>query len=232
MRMDTDKAGRLRLGEQLGVLSMSRKERTAIALEIGAQIRKLSKQNIASRRTVDGKTMEQRKQSRREGKNNRLMLRGLRRLMGLKKGRDGQADVTWKNPITAEIAYRHQHGGVEQSGSIKARREESYVKRKAPCPRWLAKELKRLGWQQEIVIRNKQGQAVKTIRKRRPLKWITSNMTRGEASVALYLLENRSPKEKWEIRTPARPFLGPKPGTENKFLNNLAREAVAKIKNR
>ncbi|MFW5487367.1 MAG: phage virion morphogenesis protein [Desulfovibrio sp.] len=231
LEFSEDKKAGLRLREQLRVFSFTSKEKKIFINKMGTSVRKDSRRRIKDQRTLDGQSMEPRKQrknlwkkTKKKGRN-RKMLRGLARLMSIDASTNGTGRVGWKNSVTGKIARLHQDGGVEQSGRIKASREEDYVSRSDWCPRSLAKELIALGYRH-----GEQDRRTKKIKYRRvSVKWICANMKRRKASAALYMLQNREPHMRWDINVPARPFLGTSKANTEELTTEIARQMLHEL---
>lgn len=223
-----DRRQMLRLKEQLLTLTFSSNEKKIFANKVGTSVRNDSRKRVREQRTLEGKSMAPRKERKSYGgtkRNRRKMLRGLSRLMSLKASTDGTGRVGWKNPITAKIAMRHHKGIPEPTGRIKASRQDDYVRRKAMCPRQLAKDLKAAGYKHEY--RKANG---KLGYKRVSVKWIMENVRRGAASKALRYLQRRDAKQKWRIELPARAVLGTSKKNANELKTEIIREMLKEMK--
>jgi hypothetical protein len=223
LRLDTDRAGRLHLDEQLHLLSLPRRTRRNITMRMGRSVIKDAKANIRQQRSIHGGSMEPRKDTRKK----RKMLRGFGR--GLKpymRGSD-RVDVTWGNPLTAKLADRHQNGIAEPWTADKARKIYGIPDYSKPATRAQAKSLLAEGYR----LRVRRGSGKGCTLRRVSVKWITENLSRGQAGLILRAMrdESKHGKQRWSVEPAARPFLGPKPGAENEFLNDIAREALAAI---
>jgi hypothetical protein len=226
LRMDTDYAGRMRLFEQMEVLSMPGRTRRNVVKRMVRQVQKDARANIRSQKTTRGLPMEARKDSRVR----RKMLRGLSREMTVFMRGNSAADVTWRNGLTAKIADRHQRGVPEPWNRGKARKVYGVPDYKANATRAQAKSLKAEGYR--LRVKKKRGKGCRLVRV--SLRWITENLSRGQAGLILRLMRTNRKRgaRSWEIRTPARPFLGPRLGDEDTFLTGLARQAISEIRNR
>lgn len=226
MRLDTDPRGRLRLREQLYLVSMSRRTRRNITRRMGRSVIKDARTNLRQQRTVYGRSMEERKDTRKRHKILRRMGKGLK---PFSRGAD-RVDVTWSNGQTAKIADRHQRGVAEPWNPAKARKVYGVPDYQKPATRAQAKALKAAGY--KLRVQKKKGKGC--LLRRVPIKWIMENLSRGQAGLILRILRDNTTRGKqgWEVKPAARPFLGPKPGTEGKFLDDIASTAVSAIRNR
>lgn len=216
----------MRLREQLDILSLPRRTRRNITMRIGRAVIKDTKANIRKQRTVYGRSMEERRDTRTKRKMLRRMGKGLKPYM---RGAN-RVDVTWSNGLTAKIADRHQRGVPEPWTPTKALKVYGVPDFKKPATRAQAKALKAEGYR--LRVKKKRGKGC-TLR-RVSIKWIMENLSRGQAGTILRQMRDKTKRgsQRWEVKPAARPFLGPKPGTENMFLDDLARTALSEIRNR
>jgi len=225
LRLDTDQSARLRLHEQLDLLSLPRRTRRNITMRMARAVIKDAKGNLRAQRTVYGRSMEARKGTRVRRKMLRRMGKGLKPFMRSPE----RVDVTWGNGLTAEIADRHQRGMAESWTSAKARKVYGVPDYSKPATREQAKALLAEGYR--LRVQNPSGKGC-TLR-RVSAKWIMEHLSRGQAGLILRVLRDASwAKHSWEVKPAARPFLGPAPGSENKFLDDLAGTALSEIRNR
>ncbi|MBC17038.1 MAG: virion morphogenesis protein [Desulfovibrio sp.] len=225
-QLDTDPRGRMRLYEQLDIVSLPHRTRRNITMRMGRSIIKDAKQNIRRQRTIHGRSMAERKGTRTKRKLLRKMGKGLKPFM---RG-PNRVDLTWANGMTAKIADRHQRGIPEQWTAPKAEKVYGKPDYDNPATRGQARALKAEGYR--LRVKKKRGKGC-TLR-RVSMKWIMQNLTVGQAGIILRQMRDktRRGKQRWEVKPTARPFLGPKPGTEYKFLDDLARAALSQIRNR
>ena len=225
MNLTTDPQGRLRLSEQLALVALPRRTRRNITMRMGREIVKEAKANIRQQRTTSGRSMEGRKDTRKRRKLLRGFGRGLKPFM---RGSD-RVDVTWGSSVTAQLADRHQNGIAEQWTPAKARKVYGVPDYSKPATRAQAKALKAEGYRLRVKKPRGKGHTLRRVQ----IKWITDNLSRGQAGAILREMRGKQHgKQRWEVKPAARPFLGPKPGTEDKFLNDLARQTMAEIGNR
>ncbi|WP_419787320.1 virion morphogenesis protein [Pseudodesulfovibrio sp.] len=226
LRLDTDPRGRLRLREQLDLLSLSPRTRRNVTKRMGRAVIKEARTNLRQQRTVYGRSMEERQGVRKRRKMLRRLGKGLKPFM---RGTD-RVDLTWANGMTAKIADRHQYGIPEVWTASKARKVYGVPDYKKPATRTQAKALIAEGYR--LRVRKPKGKGC-TLR-RVPLRWIMENLSRGQAGTILRQMRDNTThgKQRWEVKPAARPFLGPRPGTEKQFLNDLARTALSEIRNR
>lgn len=218
-----------RLQNQLAVLALPPKERAKMLRKMGQKVISETRQNIRKQRTVSGSSMAKRK----HGKKKLLRKMG----QGLVSKRDGKFSivVTWKNGRTAKIAYKHQNG-ITEIGTLRGLKEikqrgDTWFDADAPATKPQAKRLKELGYKIPV-SKFKNGRW----KFRKPsIKWIVDNMTFGQAGLMMLILRDETPKPKphrWEIETPARPFMGVTPENVDEYLIEITQQIINEIKAR
>lgn len=229
LEFNVSRKSQLRLHEQLDVLTLPPESRRKVARAVVMQVRKESRKNVRQQRCVDGAPFAPRKKGK-SGKprpeQNKRMLMGLARLMSIDAERVGAGRVSWRNSYTAKIADKHQHGKEERySGRGGKAHDKDFYTAKAKCERWLAREIIRLGYRRE-----KRLPSGKVRRVRVPQKWIMEHMRQDEAVKVWLSLSGYNPKDDWTIGTPARPFLGVNPDQAHDILDEMARQALSKLR--
>jgi phage gpG-like protein len=226
MRMDTDKAGRLRLAEQMELLSLPPRQRAKALRKMGAELIKLARRNVKQQQTTSGRPMSPRKNKRVR----RRMLSKLPGFLGVYRLDPYSMAVTYRNEIGL-VAHKHQYGSEDVfTAQQKEKQTAKKDKNDQPATRAIAKSLRDAGYRRPVKRERGKGRRFK----RASLKWIQENMTVGQAGLIYHILQgNPSTRpQRWTVKTPARPFLGPKPGDESRLLNDLARQALSDIRNR
>jgi hypothetical protein len=224
IRIDTDRLSRLKLAEQIDVLTMSPGNRRRLLKKIGTGVRKETRGNIQKQNTVSGQPMEPR-----ASKKKRRMMSKMSKGMITRIEDDHSAVVTWKNPGQAMVADRHHRGIPEEFTAKKAARiygRPNYGKPATPAQ---AKSLNKEGYRRLTARKRGKGKAVL---KRVSQKWIRENMTQGQAGLILRLMRTDSTKgvQSWSIKVPPRPILGATPENAQIYLTAMAREALQQIK--
>lgn len=223
-----DKRAMKRLKKQLEVLALPPRERAKMLRKMGQKVISDTRQNIRQQRTVSGSSMAKRKSG---GKKKLLRKMG----KGLVSKRDGKFSivVTWKNGRTAKIAYKHQNG-ITEIGTLRGlqkqkQRGDTWFGPDDPATKQQAKRLKQLGY--KIPVRKFKNGRWKY---RKPsIKWIVENMTFGQAGLMMLILRDETPKAKphrWEIETPARPFMGVALEDVDKYLIEISQHVINEIK--
>lgn len=215
---------RLRLMEQLDMLTLPPKERRKFLRKVIGDIRRQSKENVRAQRTVDGAPMPPRKHGRRK----RKMMKGLGRTVEEKVTGDYSAEVGWRKSGPARTAYRHHHGVPEDWSRGRARKAYGTPDYKKAATKRQARSLIREGYR--APRRKKRGKGITL--KRVSKKWIEENMSLGQAGVILRLMRTgtRRGKTRWTVDVPARPFLGVPAAEADRYVTDLARQALAGLR--
>lgn len=218
-----DHAGAARLGKQLDALGGEIKDRMKQARKLAGYVRTQDRRNIRRQETVDGAPFAPRKRPRAD----RAMLAGLAKAMDVvSQPRLGGVAVTWKNALTAKIAYRHQHGVGEDWTPEKAAKVYGRPDYKAACTRTQAKALLREGYRLMVPMRGGG---------RRPMRvtvgWLESRLSLGQAGIILRLMRTKKAQgaQSWRDTVPERPFLGVTPGEADKMCEKLAKTVLGKV---
>lgn len=224
LKVQEDRRARLRLHEQLDLLSLPTPMRRRVVRKMALEVRKGTRANIRAQKTVSGAAMEPRK----AGRARRKMLRGLGRGMRVRVTSPESAEVGWPNRLTSHIAYRHQTGQPETWTAGKARKVYGVPDYKSPATRAQAKSLIAEGYRLRVRKQRGKGCALRRVSQR----WIRENLSLGQAGVILRMMRDgkRKGKQRWEMRTPARPFLGVDPAKYDEALNDIARQALAAVR--
>jgi hypothetical protein len=164
--------------------------RRRIFMQAARQLIKSSKARVSSQTDLDGKPFAPRVRVRK-----RKMLAKLMRYISQTITESG-GEVGWKRKESGEIAYKQQYGFVEKFNKSQFKNRKP-LNRTEPATRQQAKALLEAGYK----VRSK-GKALKTP----TLKWITQNLSMGQAGLVLRLL--RGAKTEWTTTLPPRSFLG------------------------
>lgn len=224
LTVNLDARSQLRLNEQLQLLALTPQEKRRLVGGIGKDVRRESKKNITAQRTIPGRKFEPRKDKR----NRRKMLMGLRKPMKVEHRNELHVDVTWNRQVTAQIAYQHQHGVDDQWSATKAKKMYGKPRYSAPATRAQAQALIDEGYKRPSAKKRGRGVALKRVSQ----KWIRENMHQGQAGFILKLLRTRKAtgKKSWTIHMPARPFLGVPLKKADEYMTQMARQGLRKIR--
>lgn len=212
-----------RLDKQLDALGGEIKDRMKQARKLGGYVRTQNRRNIRRQETVDGEPFAPRKRQRAD----RAMLSGLAKTMAVvSKPELGGVAVTWKNALTAKIAYRHQHGVGEDWTPEKAAKIYGRPDYKAACTRRQAKALLREGYRLMVPMKGG-GRRPKRV----TVGWIESRLSLGQAGIILRYMRTKQAQgaQSWRDTVPERPFLGVTPGEAEKMCEKLAKTVLGKV---
>ncbi|WP_176013063.1 hypothetical protein [Victivallis sp. Marseille-Q1083] len=205
--------------EAVKLLQLSPAEKRRYLKRVGYLAKMQARKNTERQKTVDGAPFAPR--SPRSGKTGPMLKKIAKgRWMGVRMVGDNAAEVYFPYKPTkmkdggrrkisvGEVAYRQQYGGIEEYQRAKlenlvADPGKQWLEK---CDRKLAAELIRCGF-------------------RRPLKWIMENVPVSLA--AGYL---KKVKASWNIKTPARPFLGANPKQRKLWGDAMLRDLEVKFK--
>ncbi|WP_299940128.1 hypothetical protein [uncultured Microbulbifer sp.] len=194
--MKIDLTGHLKLRQQLQLLKLPPAKQRRIGGLLARKVRTYSRKRLREEKGLDGKAWKERKHGHKGGR--KKMLRGLsKRTRAKSTGLGGL--VFFANSKTAQIAYQHQHGEPEEWTGQKAEKVYGQPDYEAPATRYQARALKKEGYK----VRLPGG------RKKKPtLRWITENLTLGQAGLILRKMRDDPGKSRWVIELPQRSFLG------------------------
>lgn len=202
-----------RVARQLDLLRLTPNKRRTVLRTLGRMVRANSRDRVKSQTTLSGGGMQRRSE---KSKAKGAMLKGLGKRMLVITDSADTARVTWRG---GRVAAMHQHGSREKltADDMRKREGEGKLSRSDPATRRQGKRLLELGYK----VRKGKGW------KRPTLRWITSNMTMGQAGSIVRILSNETPKESWDVALPSRPFLGVT-AAENRELQNTIADAILK----
>ena len=202
--------GDLKLKQQLNALKLDKKKRRWINRTLGRKVVSWSKKRIRDQKDVDGRSFAKRRDGSR-----RKMERGLARKMALIASSD-KATVTWRNNLTAKIAFAQQHG-IDQVVTASQMKKWHGDGDQKPASRRQAKKLLRAGYK----IRRGKGW------KRPTIKYITDNLSRKQAGVILRSMGYESTsKKRWKLKGTERAFLGVNKNEVQELLNITAQQII------
>lgn len=219
----------------LQLLQLSPEDLKRLHYSLGNAVLSATRKRLKSQTTVDGAAMEKRKRfaanpKRLTGQAALKNARMLRRMAASSSPFGNHIKVlpsieggliTWPNDMTAQIAYRHQHGiagrwdnrspegqrelkrWIELQAKQEKRQAHSSGRVRAPATHEQATELVRRGFLQKV---GSGGQI------RRDYTWIRARMSSSQAALILRKMgaatATADKPQAWDIPIPARPFLG------------------------
>ena len=209
-----------RARRQLQALSMPPAQRRKLFLNAAKAVKKDSKKRIQNESDLKGRKWAPRKDKRRK-----KMLRGIKRLM-VHKATNKEGQVTFNNLLVGSIAKAHQEGIAQVVSASTLRGSKASANKGKPATRKQARALREAGYK---APRSAQGGQRKGYKKP-TVKWITENLTLGQAGSVLKILKNEGDKSSWEIKRPKRPFLGATPAEVADLLDDITEQMLGNIK--
>lgn len=213
-----------RLDAQLEALGGEIKDRQKNARRLGGYVRTQARRNIRRQETVEGAPFAPRKRQRAE----RAMLKGLAKTLAvISRSKDGGGvAVSWKNSLTARIAYRHQHGVGEEWTPERAAKVYGRPDYNAPCTRRQAKALIREGYRLMVPMKGG-GRRPKRV----SVLWLEKHFALGHAGLVLRLMRTKQArgKQAWLDTVPERTHLGVTSGEADKMCERLAKTVLGSL---
>lgn len=213
------------------------------ARKFGGYVRSAALANLRKQRTVDGGPFASRAVERSRHRAKRRLLQGLadpvtkgRELAVVSNaGQGGGVAVTWKNGMTAQIAYQQQHGTAGKRmdpEAVKRERGNKSPSFDSPCTRDQAKALIREGFRLMVPAPGGgRGPGRNKFPKRVSVRWLEDHFSIGQAGLILRLLqtEKLTGKKSWETGIPARPFLGVTDAQAEQYSERFARSLAKAV---
>jgi hypothetical protein len=197
---ELDARGYLGIREQLALLSLPPQLRRRLLNNVMKRVRTMGRKRVRDQQNLDGTPFEERKGT---GKGKKKMEAGLAKLMQVTRVSADEAELGWKNALTAWVAAQ-QHNGVSE------RRTAAQMKRWNNVPAGLAatekqaKRLRRLGF--------KVRQEGKKTLTRPSVAWIQEHVNYAKAGLLIRILDDEktesSGAQSWDITLPKRQFIG------------------------
>jgi phage virion morphogenesis protein len=208
MEVKVEQSSAKKLMKALDLLALPRQKRKRLLYRVAASIRQDSKRNITQQKTPEGRPWAPRKRGK--GK----MLRGLKHLVVVSNESDENRAIV----AFARGNYHRSHGGVvarvHNDGHKRKvdKRSRLHIRRSksAGCSRKEAKMLKAFGFKVHASRMN--SKAAKGKMRVPTVKWMMQNLSAKEVQYAFHALRKSgqlgTSKNSWEIKLPAREFLG------------------------
>ena len=174
---ELDARGYLGVREQLALLSLPPQLRRRLLNNVMKRVRTMGRKRVRDQQNLDGTPFEERKGT---GKGKKKMEAGLAKLMQVTRVSADEAELGWKNALTAWVAAQ-QHNGVSE------RRTAAQMKRWNNVPAGLAatekqaKRLRRLGF--------KVRQEGKKSLTRPSVAWIQEHVNYAKAGLLIRILD-------------------------------------------
>lgn len=171
-----------------------------------------AKRNVKAQKTPDGAPWAPRKRpDKATGKYKKKLLLGLPKLLAIKADSDGKSVRLYfrkgdynTGSHAGAVAWVQQHGAtIKGRASLRRNREAMRTK---PATRRQAERLISLGFRAPTgAVSKKTGRRG---RRKPSVKWVMENMNMAQAGLVISILKGEQKKTTWEIRIPARAFLG------------------------
>lgn len=218
-------AGVENLLRQTKALNLPPNVKKAFLRRLAQDFVKDSRERVKMQRTISGAPFA-------PGKRKKKMLTRLGRTMKFWAGPE-QVKIGWQKDFTGKIARGQQEGFTEHYTAHKAGRaakrwgEPDYG---ADATTAQAKALIKAGYKRPSGVYKGGKKAGSRRLQRVSAKWISENMTVGQAGFILRLLREKDPKKAWEIKVPARPAFGPNYEKAMELTRRLAAESAIRMK--
>ena len=184
--------------------------RKRILRKAGRNAVKASKKHITDQTDLDGNAFK----ARADGRKRKMLTRKVRKLIKELETTNLDTTVGYKNPVIGRIAFKQQHG-FSETVNKRTVKDRKRVKSTDPATRKQAIELRNAGYKKK---------RARGPGKHRPtIKWVTENLTVGQASAILHTL--RVVKESWKTTIPGRSFLGVT-NSEIKLISELIQTEI------
>lgn len=193
------------LRQQLRALTLAPGHKKQLYFRLARDVIRESRQRTRAQKEIDGSQFAPRKNG------NKKVLRKILRTARVVKSTPRGATAGWPNSLTGRIASAQQHGITERhtaASAARAARKRGEPDYSAPATTLQARALIAEGYKRYSGKFKSGKKAGQSKGKRVSARWITENLTVGQAGLILRLLRDKQPKQSWQTVTPARPFLG------------------------
>ena len=215
--LSVNEQSRLSLLQSLELLALSSGKKRKLFRMVGQAVRREARLNLRQQKTVTGQKMAPRKKGRKK------VLRKLGKRLTTRTTLQN-VTVTYKSPVEGRIAYRHQHGLPETFTAARMRKIYGRADYKGPATRKQAKALIRAGFR----VYTGKGKSGRTQTKKPAVTWIIRHLTKGYAGYMTKVLQREQRKTSWQIKTPARAFLGMDEADVTRLITRFLREETIK----
>lgn len=191
--------GLMTLKQQIEILGLPTKLRRRLMARVGKKVISDSKRRVRTQTDLSGQSYPARAKKKRGG--SKMLLKLARQLKVIRA--DGiEAVVGFYKRSSARIAAKQQHG-YTQRVTARSLKRNGTKNQDSPATRDQARALREAGF---TINKRKSKNG-----KKPSLKWVTQNLTIGQAGSLLRQLREQageSPKTSWKTTLPARSFLG------------------------
>lgn len=215
-----DVNGLLPLKRQLQLLAMPKPMRRRLLNKVVKKVITNSKARVSKQVDLNGRSYAKHSKGRK-----RKMLLRLARLLKVIELTGTHAKAGFYNPVAGRIAAKQQHGSTQtvtaNSFDSTSTGSTHYDK---PATRKQAKALRDVGYR----INKRKGKKGK----KPSLKWVTSNLTVGQAGVILKKMRIEAGdrlKQRWQTKIPARSFLGASQRDISTYIDQLFKQITNEV---
>ena len=214
-----DVRGMLEAQDLLNLLALPPQKRRRLMNNVSKRVRSLSRQRVRNQENLDGSPFAPRKDTSVKGK--KKMEAGLAKLLDVVRLSDTEAELGWRNRLTRYVASQQHHGGVERVTAQQMRKLTEVPPGTAATEKQ-AKRLRQLGYKVRLP-----GKKTAT---RPSVAWIQQHLEYPKAGLLIRVLDNErkasTGAQSWEIKLPARQFLGASQSETKALVNLVLRQII------
>lgn len=218
MAFDLDIRGMLEAQDLLALMELPTPKRKRLLNNVAKRVRSLSRQRIRNQQNLDGTPFEARKDT---SKGKKKMEAGLGKLLDVTRLSGNEAELGWRNTLTRWVASQ-QHNGVSERRTAAQMREWNKVPPGTAATEKQAKSLRRLGF--------KTRQTGKKTLTRPSVAWIQQHLNYARAGLLIRVLDDQRAEstgaQSWDIRLPARQFLGASDSETSQLVNLVLQQIL------
>ncbi|WP_025108624.1 phage virion morphogenesis protein [Pseudomonas sp. H1h] len=218
MAFDLDIRGMLEAQDLLALMELPTPKRKRLLNNVAKRVRSLSRQRIRNQQNLDGTPFEARKDT---SKGKKKMEVGLGKLLDVTRLSGNEAELGWRNTLTRWVASQ-QHNGVSERRTAAQMREWNKVPPGTAATVKQAKSLRRLGF--------KTRQTGKKTLTRPSVAWIQQHLNYARAGLLIRVLDDQPAESagarSWDIRLPARQFLGASDSETSQLVNLVLQQIL------
>ncbi|MDF2641871.1 MAG: prophage virion morphosis protein [Pseudomonas sp.] len=214
-----DIRGMLEAQDLLDLLALPPQKRRRLMNNVSKRVRSLSRQRVRNQQNLDGSPFAPRKDG--SGKGKKKMEAGLAKLLDVVRLTDTEAQLGWRNRLTQYVASQQHHGGVERVTAQQMRKLTAVPPGTAATQKQ-AKRLRQLGYKVRLP-----GKKTAT---RPSVAWIQQHIEYPKAGLLIRVLDSErkasTGAQSWEIKLPARQFLGASQSETKALVNLVLRQII------
>lgn len=216
--LNLDVRGMLEAESLLALMDLPVPKRKRLLNNVSKRVRSLSRQRIRNQENVDGTPFAARKDT---SKGKKKMEAGLGKLLEVTRLSPTEAELGWRNQLTRWVASQ-QHNGVSERRTAAQMRQWNKVPPGTAATEKQAKRLRQLGF--------KVRQPGKKTASRPAVAWIQQHLNYARAGLLIRVLDTErtetSGAQSWEIKLPARQFLGASNSETSQLVNQVLQQIL------